>query len=347
MINNDINASLSSQNKLGLYETMIRIRKFEERSVRSYQEGHIGGFCHTYIGQESVAVGTISVLKKYDHIITGYRDHAHGIAIGMSMNECMAEMYGKYTGASKGKGGSMHLFAPKKNFWGGHGIVGGQIPLGTGIAFSLKYKNIPGVCLCYLGDGAINQGIYYESLNLASIWNLPIIYIIENNGYSMGTSQKRACAGNILAKRAEAFDIHWKQEKGYDVFLTRQATYNAIENVRKNSRPMVLEFLTYRYRGHSMSDPDKTYRTKEEIQNYKKKYDCVMLMRNFLLKEKIATTKDLVVIDENAYEEASSSAEFAKKSPFPAKKEILKNIFWETDNLNNKISEGRMFFNKL
>ena len=180
---------LTPDERVNLYEQMVRIRRFEERSLRAYQQGHIGGFLHLYIGQEAVAVGSVSAMGDDDHVITAYRDHGHALAVGMNMDECMAELYGKKTGCSKGKGGSMHFFAPDKNFWGGHGIVGGQTPLGLGIAYALKFNKKTGACLCFMGDGATNQGPFYESLNLASLWNLPVVYIIENNGYSMGTSK--------------------------------------------------------------------------------------------------------------------------------------------------------------
>ena len=197
-----INAQLSKEDKVALYDQMVRIRRFEERSLRAYQQGHIGGFLHLYIGQEAVAVGAVSVMSENDHVITAYRDHGHALAVGMNMDECMAELFGKKTGCSKGKGGSMHFFAPDKNFWGGHGIVGGQTPLGLGMAYALKYQKVKGACLCFMGDGATNQGAFYESLNLASLWDLPIIYIIENNGYSMGTSESRHSAGEPLAKES-------------------------------------------------------------------------------------------------------------------------------------------------
>lgn len=210
-----INQQLSSEGKISILRDIVRIRRFEQAALKQYTAGKMGGFLHLYNGQESVAVGTISLAGESDHIITAYRDHGHALAVGMSMNECMAELYGKATGCSKGKGGSMHFFAPDKNYWGGHGIVAGQTPLGAGLAYGLKYQGLKGACLCYLGDGAINQGAYHESLNLAALFDLPVIYVIENNGYSMGTSQKRSSAfKSCLAERADGYNIAWDTVNG-------------------------------------------------------------------------------------------------------------------------------------
>lgn len=340
----EANISLSNEEKLDLYEKMIRIRRFEERSLRSYQQGHIGGFLHLYIGQEAVAVGSVSMLGKDDHIITAYRDHGHALAVGMDFDECMAELYGKKTGCSKGKGGSMHFFAPDKNYWGGHGIVGGQTPLGLGIAYALKYNNKKGACLCFMGDGATNQGPFYESLNLASLWNLPVIYIIENNGYSMGTAESRHSAGDPLARRGDAFDINWSVSNGHDIYEVRQTIADALARAHDNSRPSVLEIVTYRYRGHSVADPDQTYRSKEEIEEYKTNKDPLNLFRDKLLKEGCITEEQIKGIDEKAKGEADASAEFADASPFPDPMELMDDIYWETDNPAEKTSSGTMFF---
>ncbi len=342
-----INKNLSPEEKIKLYTDMVRIRRFEERCVRSYQQGHIGGFCHTYIGQESVAIGTISVLGPNDHIISAYRIHGHALAVGMSMNELMAEMYGKATGCSKGKGGSMHFMDPDRHFWGGHGIVGAQTPLGAGIGFALKYQGIQGACLCYLGDGAVNQGAFYESLNLASLWGLPVIYIIENNQFSMGTSQARSSAGKPLAKRAEGFDVDWDEVNGNDLYEVRYKTSKALESAHKNLRPSVLEIHTYRYRGHSMSDPDQTYRTKEDIQAYRDQYDPIVLFQHVLEKEGILDKAKIESIDAKAKEEAELSAQFAEESPYPPVEDILKDIYWEEDNRKHKIAQGTMLFEYL
>jgi pyruvate dehydrogenase E1 component alpha subunit len=338
------NKSLSNEDKIDLYEKMIRIRRFEERSLRSYQQGHIGGFLHLYIGQEAVAVGSVSMLGKDDHIITAYRDHGHALAVGMDFDECMAELYGKKTGCSKGKGGSMHFFAPDKNYWGGHGIVGGQTPLGLGIAYALKFNNKKGACLCFMGDGATNQGPFYESLNLASLWNLPVIYIIENNGYSMGTAESRHSAGDPLARRGDAFDIDWSVSDGHDVYEVRQTISDALTLAHENSRPSVLEIVTYRYRGHSVADPDQTYRSKEEIEEYKTNKDPLNLFRDKLLKEGSITEEQIKEIDVKAKGEADASAEFADASPFPDPSELMDDIYWETDNPAEKTSSGTMFF---
>ena len=338
------NLSLSPEEKIDLYEQMIRIRRFEERSLRSYQQGHIGGFLHLYIGQEAVAVGSVSMLGENDHVITAYRDHGHALAVGMDFDECMAELYGKKTGCSKGKGGSMHFFAPDKNYWGGHGIVGGQTPLGLGIAFALKYNNKKGACLCFMGDGATNQGPFYESLNLASLWNLPVIYIIENNGYSMGTAESRHSAGDPLARRGEAFDIEWSVSNGHDIYEVRQTIADALVNAHENSRPTVLEIVTYRYRGHSVADPDQTYRSKEEIEEYKMNKDPLNLFRDKLIKEGNISEEQIKAIDAKAKGDAEASAEFADASPYPEPHELMDDIYWETDNPQEKKSQGTMFF---
>jgi pyruvate dehydrogenase E1 component alpha subunit len=338
------NSSLSPEEKIDLYEKMVRIRRFEERSLRSYQQGHIGGFLHLYIGQEAVAVGAVSMLGEDDHVITAYRDHGHALAVGMDFDECMAELYGKKTGCSKGKGGSMHFFAPDKNYWGGHGIVGGQTPLGLGIAFALKYNDKKGSCLCFMGDGATNQGPFYESLNLASLWNLPVVYIVENNGYSMGTAESRHSAGDPLARRGEAFDIDWSVSDGHDIYEVRQTISDALHRAHEDSRPSVLEIMTYRYRGHSVADPDQTYRSKEEIEEYKSNKDPLNLFKDQLLAEGNISEDQIKSIDKKAKGDAEASAEFADASPYPESEELMDDIYWETDNPQEKTSLGTMFF---
>ncbi len=329
-----INKILSNEDKLRMYTDMVRIRRFEERSLRSYQERNIGGFLHLYEGQEAVAVGTISLLGTDDHVITAYRDHGHGLAVGMSMNECMAELYGKLTGCSKGKGGSMHYFAPDKNFWGGHGIVGGQVPLGTGLAFALKYQEKKVCCLTFMGDGAVNQGAVHEAFNLASLWNLPVIFVIENNHYSMGTSLARSSAyTEYLAKRAEGYAMEWNTVNGNVLYDVRHKTYEAIQRAHEESRPTVLEILTYRYRGHSVADANaEKYREKQEIQDYKTNRDPISRYRQFLIDEGTLTEDLAKDIDKAAREEANTAADFAKKSPFPAPESILEDTYWSTDN---------------
>jgi pyruvate dehydrogenase E1 component alpha subunit len=338
------NKDLSPQNRIEFYHQMQRIRSFEEASVRAYQQSKIGGFCHTYIGQESVAVGSLSVLTPADQVITAYRCHGHALMLGMPMDGCMAELFGRATGTSKGKGGSMHLFDPNRRFWGGHGIVGAQTPLGVGIAFALKYKSIPGACLCYLGDGAVNQGAYHEALNLAALWELPVIFVIENNRYSMGTSQERSSAGHSLAKRAEGYGMAWAQVKGEDLLAVRAHVAHALEYAHTTHKPMILEIHTYRYRGHSLSDPDQTYRTKDEIVRYRQERDCIAIWRKILLDQKIASQEALDAIDEAAHQEATAAVAFADKSPWPEACALYEDVYWECDNPEERTSGGNLFF---
>ncbi len=342
------NADLSKDELIGFYREMVRIRRFEERSLRAYQQGRIAGFLHLYIGQESIAVGSISLMGENDHVITAYRDHGHALAVGMNMNECMAELFGKSTGCSKGKGGSMHYFDPSKNYWGGHGIVAGQTPLGAGLAYGLKYQGKKGCALCFLGDGAINQGAFHESLNIASLWDLPVVYIIENNGYSMGTSQERSSMHPDLglAARAEGYSMNWDHINGESIFDIREGIKKAMDLAREESKPSLLEIHTYRYQGHSIADANhKKYRTKEEIDDYRKNHDPLSLYREYLLDAKILTNEGMKEIDLAAKAEAEESAKFADESPFPPESDILKDVYWEEDNPDQKLSEGRIFFN--
>jgi pyruvate dehydrogenase E1 component alpha subunit len=323
---------------------MMRIRRFEERCLRAYQQGRIGGFLHLYIGQEAVAVGCCSVMQKNDHVITAYRDHGHALAVGMNPNELMAELFGKASGCSKGKGGSMHFFDPSRNFWGGHGIVGGQVPLGAGIAFALKYQGIPGACLTFMGDGAVNQGAVHETYNLAALWGLPVVFVIENNGYSMGTSQRRSSAGPGLARRAEGYGMVWELCNGHDLYEVREKTDRMLQLARQKSQPSVLEIVTYRYRGHSVADPDSTYRTKEEIENYRRTKDPLTSIHEMLVAEGTLTEETAMEIDTAARAEAERAVQFAEQSPFPAVEDIRKDVYWETDNPGQKRSQGRLFF---
>lgn len=341
-----VNARLSADEKVDLLREMVRIRTFEERSLRVYQQGKIGGFLHLYSGQEAVAIGTISLCGDHDHVITAYRDHGHALAVGMSMNECMAELMGKYTGCSKGKGGSMHYFAPDKNFWGGHGIVAGQTPLGAGLAYGVKYLGRKGSCLCYLGDGAVNQGAFHESLNLAGLWDLPVIFVIENNGYSMGTSQRRSSAGEPLAKRAEGYGIEWAIVNGNNLYEVRAAAAIALERAHEQSRPTVLEIQTYRYRGHSVADANhEKYRTKSEIEEYKNNRDPINLFRQQLALEGILPTELFEQIQEAARAEVDASIQFADESPFPPPEEIFTDVYASVDRDPKKLLPGRYFFN--
>lgn len=341
-----INQSLTADQKTDLFRTMVRIRRFESISLKHYQGGKIGGFLHLYIGQESVAVGTISLGGAHDHFITAYRCHAHALAVGMSMNECMAELFGKATGCSKGKGGSMHFFAPDKNFWGGHGIVAGQTPLGLGLAYGVKYLEQEGCCLCYLGDGAINQGAFHESLNLAALFEIPVVYVIENNGYSMGTSQKRSSAfRGCLAQRAEGYDMEWDVINGSDLYEVRAKTHIAMERARKEHKPTVLEIDTYRYYGHSVADANaKTYRTPEEIESYKQNHDPINLFRRKLIAEGVLTEEIADAINKAAQEEAVAAVQFAEQSPAPTIADISTDVYWESDNQTPASKIGRHFF---
>ena len=343
----DINQSLTAEDKIQFFRTMSRIRRFEQTALKFYNGGKMGGFLHLYIGQESVAVGTISLCGDHDHVITAYRCHAHALACGMEMNPCMAEMYGKATGCSKGKGGSMHFFAPDKNFWGGHGIVGGQTPLGLGLAYGVKYKGQDGSCLCYMGDGAVNQGAFHESLNIAALHGLPIVYIIENNGYSMGTSQNRSSAyKHCLAQRAEAYDMDWDVVNGEDLYEVRAKTHIAIERAKREGKPTVLEISTYRYYGHSVADANaKKYRTPEEINKYRSYHDPLRLWRRRLLEEGVMTDEVADQIDKEAKEEAKQSAVFADQSPPPTVEDIFDDVYWEIDNNTESGNTGRHFFN--
>ena len=339
-----INANLSAEGKIELYRKMVRIRRFEERSLRAYQAKKIGGFLHLYIGQEAVAVGCCSLMGADDHVITAYRDHGHAIAVGMDTKPLMAELYGKATGCSKGKGGSMHYFAPDKNYWGGHGIVGGQIPLGTGLAYGVKYQGKKGSSMAFMGDGAVNQGAVHEAMNLAAIWDLPCVFVIENNRYSMGTSQLRSTAGPGLAERAAGYGINWAKCMGHDLYEVRETMHDCLELARNESKPSVVEIDTYRYRGHSVADPDKTYRTRDEIDEYRKNKDPIAVFQKELSEEGVLNEDLIKEIDTAAREEADTAADFAEASPFPTPADIQTDVYWEADNPDQRVSGGRLFF---
>jgi pyruvate dehydrogenase E1 component alpha subunit len=342
-----INSQLTKEEKIRFLREMFRIRRFEQTSLKYYNSGKMGGFLHLYSGQEAVALGTISLLGENDHVITAYRDHGHALAVGMDMKSCMAELFGKATGCSKGKGGSMHFFAPEKNYWGGHGIVGGQTPLGLGLAFGIKYKGLRGCCLTYLGDGAINQGTFHESLNIAALFKLPVIYIIENNGYSMGTSQQRSSSfQGSLAKRAEGYNMAWDVFQGEDLYEVRAKTQIAIDRAHNESEPTLLEIQTYRYYGHSVADANaKKYRTAEEIEQYKVNHDPLRLWSRRLVEEGILTEPEIEEIDFQAKEETNEAVKFAEESPFPDEKEILGDVYWNVDHQTDAAKQGRYFFN--
>lgn len=342
-----VNLLLTGADKIKLLRDMLRIRRFEETANKYYSAGKMGGFLHLYIGQEAVAAGAVSLMGENDHVITAYRDHGHALAVGMSMEECMAELFGKATGCSKGKGGSMHYFAPDKNFWGGHGIVGGQTPLGLGIAFALKYKKMTGSCMCFLGDGAVNQGAFHESLNLASLWNIPVIYVIENNGYSMGTSLVRSSAyPEFLAKRAEGYRMEWDAINGWDLYEIRAGLKKAVDRAHEESKPSLIEVATYRYYGHSVADANaKKYRTKEEIERFKEKHDPISTWRETLIRENVITDEDYKQLNREAREEAERAAKFAEQSPWPVESAILEDVYWEVDQQTESGLTGRHFFN--
>jgi len=322
---------LSPQQKIQLFRQMVNIRHFEEKAKQGFVGGKIKGFCHLYNGQEAVAVGTISVLNEDDAVITAYRDHGHALTRGSDPNALMAELFGKITGCSRGKGGSMHFFDVKKHFYGGHGIVGGQIPLGTGLAYAQKYLNTGRVTLAYMGDGAINQGAVHEAMNLAALWKLPIIYIIENNEWSMGTSIARSSAGDPLTKRAGAFDMAAIQANGMDIDDVRAKTFEAVSLARTESQPTLMEIKTYRYFGHSMSDPGN-YRTKEEIEA-RKRNDPIEIYKTRLIEQKIATEESLNAIDEEALAMAQAAYDFAEASPEPEISTVFEDIFAPEDQI--------------
>lgn len=309
------------------FRDMLLIRRFEEKAGQLYGMGLIGGFCHLYIGQEAVVVGIQAVQKAADSVITSYRDHGHMLACGMEANGVMAELTGRIGGYSKGKGGSMHMFSREKKFYGGHGIVGAQVPIGTGLAFAHKYLNDGGVCLTYLGDGAVNQGQVYESFNMAALWKLPVVYIVENNRYGMGTGINRAVAGEIY-RRGEAYGIPGKKVDGMDVLKVKEAAEEALAHARSGKGPVLLEMETYRYRGHSMSDPAK-YRTKEEVEEMREKHDPIDTLRALMLKENLVTEDGLKNIEREVKEIVNASAEFAQTSPEPDPSELWTDILIE------------------
>ena len=310
-----------------LYEDMLLIRRFEEKAGQLYGMGQIGGFCHLYIGQEAVVVGMQSVARPDDTVVTSYRDHGHMLACGMEANGVMAELTGREGGYSRGKGGSMHMFSREKNFYGGHGIVGAQVPIGAGLAFAHRYHGKDSVSMTYLGDGAVNQGQVYETFNMAALWDLPVIFVIENNQYGMGTAVSRAAAGQSLADRGKAYGIPGMQVDGMDVLAVRAAGAEAIAHCREGKGPFILEMQTYRYRGHSMSDPAK-YRTREEVDAMRKQRDPIDQMRELLVSEGMDETK-LKEIDAKVKEVVTESANFALESPLPDMSELWTDVIIE------------------
>ncbi|MCL6251967.1 pyruvate dehydrogenase (acetyl-transferring) E1 component subunit alpha [Altererythrobacter sp. KTW20L] len=315
----------SEEELLGFYQTMLLIRRFEERAGQLYGLGLIGGFCHLYIGQEAVAVGLQSALEEgKDSVITGYRDHGHMLAYGIDPRLIMAELTGREAGISRGKGGSMHMFSTEHAFYGGHGIVGAQVSLGGGLAFAHKYREDGGLCMAYFGDGAANQGQVYETMNMASLWNLPIIFVVENNQYAMGTSVKRSSAETEFYRRGTAFRIPGMEVNGMDVLEVHQAARIAIDHVRGGNGPVLMELNTYRYRGHSMSDPAK-YRTREEVQGVREKSDPIEMAKAELLAMGVDEDK-LKDIEKAIRATVTEAAEFAEKSPEPEVGELYTDV---------------------
>jgi pyruvate dehydrogenase E1 component alpha subunit len=317
--------AFSKEQELKAYRDMLEIRRFEERAGQLYGMGFIGGFCHLYIGQEAVVIGMQMCLKEGDQTITGYRDHGHMLAAGMSQRGVMAELTGRRGGLSKGKGGSMHMFSKEKNFYGGHGIVGGQVSLGSGLAFANRYRGNDNVSLAYFGDGAANQGQVFESFNMASLWKLPCIYIIENNRYAMGTSVTRSSAQTNFAARGAAFMIPGMQVDGMDVRAVHAAGQVAVKHCREGKGPFILEMLTYRYRGHSMSDPAK-YRTKDEVTKMRSEHDPIEQVRERLLEKKWASEDDLKALEKDIRDQVADAAEFAQNDPEPDASELYTDI---------------------
>jgi pyruvate dehydrogenase E1 component alpha subunit len=310
------------------YREMLMIRRFEEKSGQMYGMGLIGGFCHLYIGQEAIVVGIQAGLKEGDATITGYRDHGHMLAAGICANEVMAELTGRATGISSGKGGSMHMFSTEKHFYGGHGIVGAQVPLGTGVAFANKYKGNDNISVIYFGDGASNQGQVFEAFNMAKLWNLPALFIIENNQYAMGTAVERATGRVDLSHRGDSFAIPGHLVDGMNVLAVKQATDMAVKHVRGGKGPMILEMKTYRYRGHSMSDPAK-YRTKEEVQKMRAEHDPIDQIKVRLLDSDKVTEDDLKEMDKEIKAIVTKSADFAQASPWPDAAQLYTDVLAE------------------
>ena len=323
------NASYPKETYLQWYEQMQLMRKFEDKAGQLYGQQKIKGFCHLYIGQEACVAGQVSALEKGDKYITAYRDHAHPLALGTSPNAVMAELFAKATGCSKGKGGSMHMFDKEVGFMGGHGIVGGQVPMGAGIAFAEKYNKTGKLCICSMGDGAVRQGALHEAFNMAMLWKLPVIFVIENNGYAMGTSVQRTSNVHDLYKIGLSYDMPSEPVNGMRVEDVHEAVARAAERARAGEGPTLLEFKTYRYKGHSMSDPAK-YRTKEELEDYRHR-DAIEGVRHTILTNNFATEAELEAIDERIKAAVQESVEFAESSPYPTPDELYKDVYVQAD----------------
>jgi pyruvate dehydrogenase E1 component alpha subunit len=310
---------------LDLYHQMVLIRRVEERAAELYQQGKIGGFLHLYIGQEAVSTGLIAARKPHDHIITAYRDHGVAINAGISAREVMAELLGKATGISKGKGGSMHMADAEKNYWGGHAVVGAHLPIAAGLALGDQYKGTDGVTICMFGDGATNIGFFHEAVNLSRVWDLPVLWVVENNKYGMGTTVERASAVSEMRQKAEGYGIPNARVDGMDVMAVNAAAHEHLAYVREGNGPFFLEVVTYRFRGHSMGDPER-YREKDEIEKWKEE-DPIGIYHKYLVDEKIATRDDLDAIDQQVEEETQDAVEFAESSPEPAAEALFEDIY--------------------
>ena len=320
-----INNSFSNDELIKFYEKMFLIRKFEEKAGQLYGAGKIGGFCHLYIGQEAVVIGILSSIKSEDTVVTSYRDHGHILARGVDPKQVMAELTGRKDGISKGKGGSMHMFSKKNRFYGGHGIVGAQVPIGVGLGFAHKYRNEKKISRVYVGDGAMNNGQVFEAFNLASLWELPVLFIIENNKYGMGTAVNRSAAGNELFERATVFGIKGEKINGMNFFDVSQAAIRAREHIYETSKPYVIEMDTYRYRGHSMSDP-ATYRSKEEV-NDMKSNDPLLNMKKALIDDYKINEDNLSKIENDIKKQIKDVEKFSLESPLPELKELFTEVY--------------------
>jgi len=314
-----------------LYEQMTLIRRFEQQAGRAYQTKKIRGFCHLYSGQEAVAVGAIDVLEDRDYVVTAYRDHGHALAVGMDPDEVMAELFGKAAGSSKGKGGSMHLFDVEKNFYGGWAIVGGHIPLATGVGFAIDYRDEQAVCLCFLGEGAIHQGVFHEAANMAENWELPVVYLVEDNSYAMGTSVERASAVSDMTKKADSYDMRADSCDGQDIFEVHTTVGEAVEHARETGEPSLLHVDTYRYEGHSMTDP-ATYREKAEIEREQQR-DPIQRFSNWMIDNDVLTQEELNEIGDRMKTRAQEAVEYADRAEFPDEDELTEDVYvdwpWE------------------
>lgn len=323
---------------LEFYRQMYLIRRFEERSAEQYAYGRIGGFLHLYIGEEAVAVGAINALTEEDHLVTHYRDHGYALAIGCDPNEAMAELFGKVTGTTKGRGGSMHMVHPERNFWGGYAIVGGHIPLATGIGLALKYQKKDAVSMCIFGDGATNAGAFHESANMAQLWKLPVVFLCENNLYGMGTAVQHASAVPQMLTKAQGHGIAGEIVDGQDVLAVHEATKRAIEHCKSGEGPYFIEAMTYRFRGHSMADPE-SYRDKEEVEKFRSQ-DPIPMYKNLLLENEIATESDLEDIENAIEQELDEAVEFADNSEFPDPSTLYDYVYFSEGKVGKEPDRG-------